>query len=110
MKALRILGHTIESEILKQSIDEEVLSKKVGLTLNQLKKLYCGRLLLSFEQLKTLAGTIGIPLNNLLSLDDTQYEIDMAQKSLGEPLSTDNREYIIDLIDCYLDLREAVMK
>ena len=110
MRALRILGHTIESEILKQSIDEEVLSTKVGLTLNQLKKLYCGRLLLSFEQLKTLADVIGIPLNNLLSLDDTQYEIAMAQKSLGEPLSTDNREYILDLIDCYLDLREAVMK
>lgn len=94
MKQARRLGSYIEELSIRNNITPIQLSKLLNCPEHFIQRLFKGRALLTFPKMKLLADTLGVSVGDLL--DDSNYVYD------------ENREMILDIIDDYMDLYEAV--
>ncbi len=94
MKAARRLGSYVEELSIRNNITPIQLSELLKCDEHFIQRFFKGRALLTFPKLKLLADTLGVTVSDLL--DDSNYIYD------------DNREMILDIIDDYMDLYEAV--
>lgn len=107
MKNLRVLGSTIQKESLNQNLSLDVLGATIGCTATQMQSVCKGRLLCSFQQLNTLASTLGLPITTLLEGDKEYYEENVVH-CMEHFTDSQNREKILDIIYDYLDVCDAV--
>lgn len=94
MKQARRLGSYIEELSIRNNITPIQLSERLNCSERFIQRLLKGRAFLTFPKMKLLADTLGTTVGDLL--DDSNYSYD------------ENREMILDIIDDYMDLYEAV--
>ena len=107
MENLRVLGSTIQKEVLNQRISLDALGEAIGCTSAQMQSIFKGRLLCSFRQLNTLASILGLPIASLLEGDKQYYEENVVH-CMNHFTDSKNREKILDIIYDYLDVCDAV--
>ena len=104
MKEIRILGFNIMMAARKANLSDAELGKLIGCSENDVRRIYAGRLYMSFQQLATIANHTNTNVSTLLA-NKEDYEKYQEQRC-GKFLNPDNREKIFDIIDDYLDLIE----
>lgn len=94
MKQARRLGSYVKELSIKNNITPIQLSELLNCPEHFIQRFFKGRAFLSYPKMKLLADTLGTTVGDLL--DDGNYSYD------------ENREMILDIIDDYMDLYEAV--
>lgn len=106
MSYAREIGFAVQQA--SKDHENEIIST-LGITQHELKKLYKGRLLLTGADLKKIATVCNVALENLVNVDATQYDA-QAVHCMSDFDNRENRETILDLIDAYIDAKEALDK
>ena len=104
MKEIRILGFNIMVAARKANISDAELGQLIGCSENDVKRIYTGRLYMSFQQLATIANHTNTNVSTLLT-NKEDYE-KYQEQQCGKFSDSNNREKIFDIIDDYLDLIE----
>ncbi len=107
MKDLRLLGSTIRKLSSDKNISEEQMQKTLGCSYDKLSAIYDGRVYPSFDDLQNLSKLFGTTVEELLSGDEDYYNAKVVH-CMGAFSNTKNREKILDIIDDYLTLLDAV--
>lgn len=107
MSHARELGFTIQQLASQDPSRDAELRNQLHLTELELKKLYAGRLLLTNADLNVVAQICGVKAQELMDADSTEYEKQVVH-CMSEFQNRENREMILDLIDAYIDAREAL--
>lgn len=107
MKASRMLGNFAEHKIKEKDIAIEQLEKNLHISKEQIIEFYEGRYFLSFIQLKELAKTIDVSIDALLNGNEQEYNSSVVH-CMNDFQDNNNREQILDLIDNYLDIYDAI--
>ena len=107
MQKARMVGNYIQHLAEERHISTNELSELLGCTESQTKSFLKGRALASFEQLQRLAAQCGISAQDILNGDSQAYNKTVVH-CMNEFEDNANRELILDLIDEYMDLVDAV--
>lgn len=107
MKGTRMLGNYVEHLMLDQGMTFNDLSKILGCSASQAYAFAKGRAFASFDQLSALAKAFNTSVSALLSGDADIYNSSVVH-CMNDFQDTDNREVILDLIDDYVDVLDAV--
>jgi len=102
-----MLGYHIRQLADKQDITDAELSQTLGYTEQQVKALMQGRVLPTFERLSKLANLFNVSVLDLIQDDEKQYNKYMTD-CVGQFSDNKNRETILDIIDDYLDVVDAI--
>ena len=107
MSHTRELGFAVQQLASRDQKTEEVLRSALGLTPQELRKFYAGRLFLTGADLRKAAEVCGVAPRALLNADREEYDARVVH-CMSEFRNRENREMILDLIDAYIDAREAL--
>ncbi len=107
MQEARKLGNYIEYLAAQQDIPVSKISEALECEENQVKRLFKGLAFASFDQISRLATLLGTTIENLLSGDNDQYNHSVVH-CMNDFQNNKNREKILDLIDDYVDVFDAV--
>ena len=107
MQAARMLGNYIDHIAKSNGLSISELSKVLNCTETQVYSLIKGRAYASFDQLSKLAEALGISFDQMLSGDLQSYNASVVH-CMNDFQDTSNREKILDLIDDYIDIIDAV--
>lgn len=112
MSHMRELGITLRSKTSGDQKFAEKLQANLELTPLELQRLFAGRLLLSGEQLLKTAAVCETEPMTLLRDAHKNYQSEMEKRvHCMTPFSNpQNREDVLDLIDAYIDAREALAR
>ncbi len=102
-----MLGNYIGQLADGKGLSTSRLSAILGCTENQVRSLIKGRAFASFTQISKLAAVFGISIEELLAGDEKKYN-ETVVHCMNEFQDTKNREFILDLIDDYVDIVDAV--
>lgn len=102
--SLRRLGQNIEKASQTIYSNVEDFAKAVGLSITDLNKVFEGRLILPPLEFKRISQIINIPLNQLLNTTGDYTFVEC----MGNFREKENEDKILDLIDDYIDLVEAI--
>lgn len=106
MSFVRKIGFAIQ----QASGDQETsarLCAELGISKQELQKLYKGRLFLTGADLDKVAEVCGISVEALMDTDSTDYDAQVVH-CMTKFQNCENREMILDLIDAYIDAKEAL--
>lgn len=107
MASLRDLGYKIMSLTCNNDTLKSELCTNLNFSLIDLNKLFYGRLSLTPSQLSMVASTLSVSLNSLINYKNEDSYKDFVH--CMSPFSTqDNCNEILDIIDSYIDIKEAV--
>lgn len=101
---LRRLGSNIEKASKTKYSSITDFARDVGLSVNDVSRLFEGRLFLPPFYLKKISQLIGLPFDELINTDGEYALVDC----MGNFKDEKNKDKILDLIDNYIDLVEAV--
>ncbi len=101
------MGYTIQQLSTNKGISFVELCDTLNCTESQLKAFLQGRMIISFEQLCKLADLLDASISTLLHGDVEQYNKYMIN-CIGHFSDNNNRETILDLIDDYMDVLDAI--
>ena len=101
---LRRLGFNIENASKKNYAQVEDFASAINLSVKDVHRLFEGRLILSPFQLKVIAEKVNTPLKELLNISGKYTLVEC----MGSFKNKQNEDKILDLIDHYIDLVEAV--
>ena len=104
MQKARMIGNYIEHKIKENGLDASFVAEYIGITENQLEQFCKGRLFLSYSQLAKIAEMLSVAVNDVLRGNNQLYEDSFSDK-FDNPK---NREIILDIIDNYVDIVEAI--
>lgn len=107
MQEARMLGNYVKYLVETKGLSISELSKIIGCTEHQIYAFFKGRALASFEQMKNLADALGTSVEQLLSGDVAKYDATVVH-CMNDFQDVNNREAILDLIDNYIDIVDAV--
>lgn len=107
MIAMRKIGNLIEKLALDNGISDSSLCAALEINENQLLSVYRGQAILSFAQIEVLADMFSISTQQLLLGDAGYYEKTVVHCMNGFS-DSQNREMILDFIDAYISICEAV--
>ena len=107
MQQARMLGNYVEHLAGKKGMSLSDLSHILGCTEKQVYSFIKGRAVASFNQIHDLASALDISEEELLTGDATSYNESVVH-CMNEFDDSKNREYILDLIDQYIDIFDAV--
>lgn len=98
---------------IRQASDSEEkrrkLCEELGLSPYELKRLFAGRLFLTGSGLRKAAEICRVPVEKLVHTDTPAYDAKVVH-CMTEFKDRENREMILDLIDAYIDAKEALAK
>lgn len=86
---------------------EEALCSALGITQQELKKLYRGRLFLTGSDLEKVAEVCGVSAESLVEVDSAAYDAQVVDCMSGFD-DRESREKILNLIDDYIDAKEML--
>ena len=101
---LRRLGYNIEKASQRKYNTIEEFANVVNLSLRDVHRLFEGRLVLSPFQLKAISEKVDISLKELLDVSG-KYNL---VECMGSFKDKRNEDKVLDLIDDYIDLMEAI--
>lgn len=107
MQEARMLGNYVEHLAEEKQISVSELSQILSCSDNQVRSFFKGRAFASFEQLALLAKTFGLSVRALLAGDTKTYTASVVD-CMNDFDDPSNREYILDIIDSYMDILDAV--
>ena len=107
MNNSRIIGNNINLELKKQSIGMSDFANKLGFSLSDGYRLIEGRLFLPPTQLSKIADILGITKEQVIE-NKGMMEYNSLVHNFRDFKSEDNQELVLDLIDMYADLAEAL--
>ncbi len=107
MKKARMLGNYVESLIEQKKLSISELIGQLGCEKNHFNSFLKGRMFLSYPQLIKLSECLGVSMNELLEGDENYYNKTVVHCMNGFD-NPDNREMILDIIDDYMDIVDAV--
>lgn len=108
MASLRDLGYKIMSIIDNNESLKTELCNKLCFNSTDLNRLMFGRLSVTPIQLTTIANTLSIPIEELINYknNDSYKNVVHCMSSFS---SQDNCNEVLDIIDSYIDIKEAVL-
>ena len=107
MSHTRELGFSIHEQVANNREMEQQLQDHLCITHQELQKLYEGRLFLTGTDLQKISKVCGVELNTLLTPDRAAYN-ERVVHYMTAFQNSENREMVLDLIDAYIDAREAL--
>lgn len=108
MSFAREIGFAVQRASTDHGVKDR-LCEELGLTPQELKKLYKGRLFLTGTDLDKLVVLCGVQPETLVDADPTEYDAQVVH-CMTEFKNRENREMILDLIDAYIDAKEALAR
>lgn len=107
MQKARMLGNCVEYLARKKEISTEKLCTVLQCDQTSLLSFLKGRYMASFSQLESLATALEVSVAQLLKGDAEHYEKSVVH-CMNQFSDPENREKILDLIDDYLDVFNAL--
>lgn len=107
MQEARKLGNFIENLAAEKKISVSSLSQQIGCSDLQLERLFKGLAIASFAQISKLAASLGVSVSALLSGDTEKYNHTVVH-CMNDFQDVEKREMILDLIDDYVDVVDAI--
>jgi len=107
VKEFRRMGHFVATKAKELQITGEELANGIGCSAEKISALFKGRLMLSYPQIELLATLLLVSPENIVHGDNTAYDTDFVH-CMATFKEKDNREKILDFIDTYIDICEAV--
>lgn len=109
MDEMRMLGRNIQIDIAKQGISEEQLAESLGYTSREMKRIYEGKHMLLQNDIKAIAKALGEDVEDLMEKRGNE-EYAAAFDCMGHFSSEENEDFILDLMDIYVEVKEKVLK
>lgn len=107
MLEARMLGNYVEHLANDKGLSMSELSEILGCTQDRTYSFIKGRAFASFSQLSSLANALGVSIDNLLAGDVDSYNATVVH-CMNDFDDASKREGILDLIDNYIDIVDAV--
>lgn len=107
MREARMLGNYVEHLAETQGLSISDLSKVIGCPEEQTYAFIKGRAFASFAQMSSLSKALGTTVEKLLSGDAYRYNATVVH-CMNDFQDINKREEILDLIDNYIDIVDAV--
>lgn len=107
MKSARMLGNYVEYLAEQKGLSVSDLSQALGCDQNKVASFLKGRAYASFSQISNLAKILGASVADLLAGDVHHYNETVVDCMNGFD-NSQNREMVLDLIDNYIDVIDAV--
>ena len=107
MNNTRIIGNNIRLELEKKSIKLSEFANKTGFSMADIHKLMEGRLFIPPLQLNEIANALHITKEQLIE-NRGREEYNLLVDNFREFKNEKNQELVLDLIDMYADLSEAL--
>lgn len=107
MQKARMMGNRLRQLAEKNKVPVSELSALLGCSEVQVKSLFAGRSFASFEQISTLANRFHVSIADILAGDTEHYNQTVAH-CMNQFGNTENRERILDIIDDYMDILDAI--
>lgn len=107
MQGARMLGSYVEHLASCKNMSLSDLSSILGCNEAGVYAFMKGRAFASFPQIAALADRLGVTVEQLLSGDETSYNANVVH-CMNDFQDTSKRELILDLIDDYIDVVDAV--
>lgn len=106
MQSVRMLGNYVFNLAKDQGVENSRLAEILDCSEQQVVAFFKGRLFVSFSQLLSLADTLNVSVDALLAGDEESYNKSVVHcmNDFSDPA---NREFILDIIDDYIDLKDA---
>lgn len=108
MKGARVLGNYVQKLAEDQNVSIPELSVLMNCSELQVKSFFKGRFLASFRQLETLSHQFGVKVSDLIKGDEAHYNKTVVH-CMEDFEDTNNRELILDIIDDYMDIQNALI-
>lgn len=106
MQSTRMMGCFAKQLADEKNFTTEQLAENINCTTQQLEAFFTGRFLFPFSKVKTLSDILGVSVSKLIDGDGQMYNSYVVH-CMGEFDDPEEREFILDLIDDYLDIKEA---
>lgn len=107
MSHTRELGFAIHERVAGSQEREQQVRETLHITPHELEKLYAGRLFLTGSDLRKVASVCGAEPRELTGASRERYDKNVVRYMTAFQ-KRENREKILDLIDAYIDAREAL--
>ena len=107
MSHARELGFAIHERVAGSQEREQQIRETLHITPHELEKLYSGRLFLTGADLRKVASVCGVEARELTGASRERYDKTVVRYMTAFQ-KRENREKILDLIDAYIDAREAL--
>lgn len=107
MEQLRLLGSTIRKLSSENGVTENQMQELLNCSYDQVSAVYDGRVFPSFSELQQLAARFGTTVEALIKGDEEYYNTHFVH-CMGKFKNPKNREKILDIIEDYLTLLDAV--
>ena len=104
MKQARMIGRYVEYLVKRKGFSNAEFAEYLGCDENQLEKFYKGRLFASYSQLSKIAKICAVSVCDILEGNEEEYNNSFSDE-FDNP---ENREIILDIIDSYADIIEAI--
>ena len=106
MREARIIGTTIEDICKDKNIPVSTLSNALKCSEYQIHSMLKGLLYASFDQLMIIANILNVPLEDIIC-DGTRQHNRTEAHCIDGFKDIANREFILDLIADYIDIKNA---
>lgn len=107
MQKARMLGNYIEQLADEKNLSLSDLSATLNCQENQVKSLLKGRSFATFDQISLLSKQLGVTVSELLHGNEEHYNATVVH-CMNQFQNVENRELILDIIDDYMDIYDAV--
>ena len=107
MQEARMLGNYVEHLANRNGLSTSDLANILGGDEGRVLSFIKGRAYASYAQISSLAATLGTTVEDLLNGDPDTYNATVVH-CMNDFQNTANREVILDLIDDYVDIVDAV--
>lgn len=107
MKETRALGNYVQRLAKSKNISEDELGLILNCSSNQIYSFFKGRAYASFQQLIIIADYLNTTVDDLLNGDIESYNSSVVH-CMNDFQNPDNREKILDIIDDYIDIVDAL--
>ena len=106
MSISRTIGNNISLHLKNKSMDISTLAEGIEFSLSDTHKMIKGRLLIPPYALKQIANILDVTKEELIKCCDRE-EYDKLVHDDCNFINSENQEFILDLIDSYVDLVEG---
>ena len=108
MQEARMLGNYVAYLADRKGLSIGDLGNVLGCSENQVYAFLKGRGFASFSQISRLAGLFGCSVAEILAGDEKVYHSAVVE-TVGDFRCVSNREFVLDLIDDFVDLCDAII-
>lgn len=106
MSYARELGFAIKELASENPSVMQSLQSELSISKKELEKVFSGRLYLNSSDLRKVSNVCQVTPKMLMNADKAAYNSRVVH-CMSEFRNSENREMILDLIDAYIDAREA---